>query len=37
MTDRNEDKKFNVKGLMILLISVTVFLAVISYLIDYFF
>ena len=33
----SEDKEFNLKGLLAVLVSVTVFLGVISYLIDYFF
>jgi len=35
MPDQEKDKQFNLWGLIILLVSVTVFLAVISYVIDY--
>ena len=37
MPDQEKDKQFNLWGLIILLVSVTVFLAVISYVIDYFY
>jgi len=33
----SEDKEFNLKGLLLLLISITVFLGLIAYLVDFYF
>tara|TARA_B100000035_G_scaffold47769_1_gene36423 strand:+ start:45 stop:152 length:108 start_codon:yes stop_codon:yes gene_type:complete len=34
---KNEDKKFNLKGLLLVIVLVNVFLAIIAAIVDYFF